>query len=105
QRRLTAQVLNGQVGVLGQDAAPEVGVGATATGGLQVTLDDDDAKELIRPLNVQVTVHQQDTLALIAVQRRGARNVNNREIGSARRQWVYPIAPVQQISLVAQRPG
>src|SRR5213079_1358682 len=85
-------------------ATPEVGVGATTTGGLQVTLDDHDAKELIRALDVQVAVHQQDTLALVTVQGRAARDVNNREIVCARGERVQPIAPVQQVTMVAQRP-
>src|SRR5439155_780739 len=100
QRCVTTQALNRQVGVLRHDPAPEVGVGATTTRRLQVALDDRDTKELVRALHVQVTVHQQDTLTLVAVQRGRSRDVDNREVARALRGGVYSIAPVGQVVLV-----
>src|SRR5882762_9991923 len=78
-------------------------VGATTTGGLQVILHDRDAKELIRPLDGQSPIHQQDTLALVAVDCGISRDVNDREVVTASAQGVYTVAPVQEVGLITAR--
>src|SRR6266550_3496914 len=101
KRCLTTQALNRQVGVLGHHAAPKMRIRVAATGRLQVTLDDGDAVELVRALDAQSTVHQQDTLALVAIECGVTGNVDDREVRTAVRGRIQPIAPVREVGLVA----
>src|SRR5690242_18742540 len=78
-----------------------MGVGAAATGRLQVALDDRDAKELVGALDTQSPVYQQDTLALHTVQRDVTGEVNNGEVAPAGTPRIHAIAPVRQDGLVA----
>src|SRR6266487_4526484 len=97
---MTTQALNRQVGVLGHDAAPEMCVRATTTGGLQVALDDRNPKELVRPLYAQGAIHQQDTLPLVSIERGVTRDVDDWEVAPAFRAGVHPVAPIGQDGLV-----
>src|SRR5437879_11345585 len=75
-------------------------ISVTTTCGLKVVLHDRDAKELVRALNRQRPVHQQDTLTLVAVERGVTRNVDDREVAAARTGRISPVTPLQQTGLI-----
>src|SRR2546425_7245488 len=66
-----------------------MGVRSSATGGLQVALHDHDSEELVRPLNVQITIYQEDTLPLRIVERNRPGDVRSEEHTSELQSLAY----------------